>query len=113
MQMSSLENVREGMDVVDEGGRELGTVKFVKMGDPEAATAEGQTVGGRHGLMDTIADAFTGDDDLPAEEQERLLRMGYIEVDGTGIGGNLTIAADAVASVTDSTVRLNTRTADS
>jgi hypothetical protein len=108
MQMSSLEDVREGMDVVDPQGQRLGTVKFVKMGDPEAATAQGQNVGESHGLIDIATDALTGHGAPPPEMRERLLRLGYIEVDATGLGGDFFIAADKVAEVTDTTVRLNT-----
>jgi hypothetical protein len=112
MQMSSLEDVREGMDVVDVDGQKVGTVRFVKMGDPEAATAQGQSVGRRNGLIDIAADAFTGHEDPPREMQERLLRLGYIEVDATGLGGDFFVAADAVTDVTDTAVRLNTTPSD-
>ncbi|MFD4420292.1 hypothetical protein ACFWN7_02165 [Agromyces sp. NPDC058484] len=106
--MVRLEDVREGMDVIDASGQKVGTVKSVKMGDPQAVTAEGQTVGERDGLLDVVADLFTGSEDMPAEERERLLRVGYIEVDGTGIGGNFFAAADAVEEVSEDSVRLST-----
>lgn len=106
--MNSLENVREGMDVLDADGERVGTVKFVKMGNPGATTAEGQLAGESPGLMDVIADSFTDRDDLTAEMQERLLRLGYIDVDGAGLGGDFSVAADGVAGVSDDAVRLNT-----
>jgi hypothetical protein len=37
-----ISNVAIGDTVVDSTGKELGTVKFVKMGDPNAVTDEGQ-----------------------------------------------------------------------
>ncbi len=40
-----ISKVMNGDRVVDSTGKEIGTVKFVKMGDPNAVTDEGQ--GGR------------------------------------------------------------------
>ena len=37
-----LERVREGMTVIDDSGRQLGTVAHIRMGDPQAVTTEGQ-----------------------------------------------------------------------
>jgi hypothetical protein len=108
MTMNSLEDVREGMDVIDASGEKVGTVKAVKMGDPQAVTAEGQKVGEREGIIDALADAFTSTGDLPDERRERLLRLGYIEVEGAGLSHDFVEAADAVESVTGDAVRLTT-----
>lgn len=110
--MSSLENVREGMDVVDSTGEKVGTVKFVKMGDLEAITAEGQTAGDRESLVDVFIDAFAGRNDVPEQARERFLRLGYIDVDATGIGGDFYVAADEVADVTGTTVQLSAQRSD-
>src|SRR2546421_12325270 len=45
--VSPLENVREGMVVVDSQGRRIGTVKRMRLGYPEAVTAEGDDLGDR------------------------------------------------------------------
>ena len=41
-----IEQVREGMRVVDADGKEIGKVKLVKLGDPDAITTQGQDVDG-------------------------------------------------------------------
>ena len=108
--MAGLAHVREGMGVVDGTGRHVGTVKAVKMGDPEAVTAEGQTVPEHHGLIGAIDDSLTesGGEGNP-EMQERQLRLGYVAVDANGIGGDFTVAGDAVDAVVDDIVHLNTQ----
>lgn len=108
--MNDLQNVREGMTVFDSASAEVGTVVAVKMGDPDAVTAEGQTSPERHSVIDAIGDAFTGGSDLPDERRERLLRLGYIEVDPPGIARNRLIPADQVARVTSDGVYLTIRT---
>jgi hypothetical protein len=110
--MSSLEEVRKGMDVFDAAGQHVGSVKSVKMGDPEAVTAEGQTLGERHSLVKALADAFSGSPDMPDERRERLLRLGYIEVDGKGFGGDFYEAADAVERVSGNAVHLKAERAN-
>jgi hypothetical protein len=104
--MSSLKQVRTGMDVFDATGQHVGTIKSVKMGDPEAVTAEGQTPGERHSLIKALANAFSGSEAMPDERRERLLRLGYIEVDGKGFGGDFYEAADAVERVSGNAVHL-------
>ncbi|NJC23764.1 hypothetical protein BJ994_002840 [Arthrobacter pigmenti] len=103
--MNDLSEVREGMDVLNAGGKKIGTVKSVKMGDPEAVTPEGQTQE-RGGIVNFLSGAFSTDD-VDDERAERLLRLGYVEVDGTGIGNNFYEAADAVDRVDDDGVHLN------
>lgn len=104
--MNTLQNVREGMRVVDASGTDIGTVATVKMGDPEAVTAEGQETE-RHGLYGMVADALSGGPDIPAERQERLLRLGYVEIDTHGIGRHLVAAADRIDRVTTDDVVLS------
>jgi hypothetical protein len=77
-----IEKVVEGMRVVDADGDEVGKVEFVKMGDPEAVTIEGQDLGALP--------------KLPRELAERLLRTGYLRVDRKGF-----LAKDAYVSATD------------
>ena len=67
-----------GDRVVDSTGKELGKVKFVKMGDPTAATDKGQW---------SYSESLLGwgsDYDLsglPEQAQEQFMRVGYIHID--------------------------------
>src|SRR5947209_4632952 len=83
-----IERVYEGMKVVDAVGREIGKVSYVQMGDPEAATTQGNRPM-RTGLLGDIAQAIS-----PAVEPEpevaeplwsELTRLGFIKVDGPGL----------------------------
>ncbi len=67
-----------GDTVVDSTGTEVGTVKFVKMGDPNAATIEGQE-GYDDGLLGLGEDYGLGG--LPEQARNQLLRVGFIHID--------------------------------
>lgn len=101
--------VREGMAVVDSADERVGKVKDVKMGDPEAATEEGQRADTPGSFADRITAAFgAADPTLPDAEAARLLRLGYVRVDTSGLFATDTyVGADQIAGVTDETVRLN------
>ncbi|MFC3300551.1 hypothetical protein FJV46_08655 [Arthrobacter agilis] len=109
--MNTLESVREGMTVFDASGDAVGTVAGVKMGDPEAVTAEGQQSEGLGGIAGALVSAFDARSDLPEERRERLLRLGYIEIDGSGLGNNSFEAADAIDRVKDDGVFLTSSAA--
>lgn len=104
--MNDLSEVREGMDVFNAEGKKIGTVKAVKMGDPQAATPQGQTPEQGGGIVNFLAGAFSTQE-IDQERAQRLLRLGYVEVDGTGIGNNFYEAADAVERVDDDGVHLD------
>lgn len=104
--MNDLSEVREGMDVFNADGKRIGTVKSVKMGDAQAVTPQGQTQEYGGGIVSFLANAFNPHD-IDQERAERLLRLGYVEVDGTGIGNNFYEAADAVERVEHNRVYLN------
>lgn len=104
--MNDLSEVREGMDVFDADGTKLGTVKAVKMGDPQAVTPQGQTQQQGGGIVGFLASAFNTHE-MDEERAQRLLRLGYVEIDGTGIGNNSYQAADAVERVDADGVHLN------
>src|SRR3954471_11500252 len=79
---SPIELVHEGMKVVDSAGEKVGTVEGLKMGDPGAATDEGNELRDE-GFLGDIAEAFGGDErepDVPGPMRARLLRSGYIKV---------------------------------
>jgi hypothetical protein len=71
--------VEIGDKVVDSTGKEVGKVKFSKMGDPNAATTKGQE-GEDPGFL-----GFRGDpydlNQLPEQARDQLLRVGFIHID--------------------------------
>jgi hypothetical protein len=74
-----ISRVEIGDKVVDSTGKEIGKVKFAKMGDPSAATAEGE-----EGYNPSFL-GFRGDpydlNQLPEQAREQLLRVGFIHID--------------------------------
>jgi hypothetical protein len=102
-------DVSEGMRVVDRRGEDVGTVEAVRMGDPEAVTPRGQDVGARSGLIEDVGAAFAGNDPpVPPEIAERLLRIGYVKIDGKGIlDRDFYVLADQVTGVAGDVVRLS------
>ena len=73
-----ISQVQIGDRVVDSSGKEFGKVKFVKMGDPTAATTQGQ-VGYETSILGW---QFEGSlERLPQQDQARLVRVGYIHID--------------------------------
>lgn len=95
-----------GMRVVDSADHEIGTVEYVKMGDPDAVTVEGQAYPPRT-LVDEIAESITGPEpDLPPSIAARLLRVGFLKVDGEGLAADRYVSADQIADVTDDRVLL-------
>ncbi len=100
-----LARVREGMEVVDRGGKRVGTVAEVRAGDPGTVTAEGQEE------TDTSAfDAFVGsmlDRELHEQARARFARLGYVRIDAAGLfQGDRFAAADEVARIEGDTVHL-------
>jgi hypothetical protein len=119
--------VRKGMKVVDAAGNDVGRVDYVKMGDPEAITDQGELSGGGRGFFVPPAPSGGGstgspivaapwwpaDDadwgpDVPEPIKSRLIRSGYFKVDGPILfGKNRYVPANLVASVGNDTVRLS------
>lgn len=105
----AIARVTEGMRVYDSAGAEVGTVEIVKMGDPAtAATAQGQH-GKADDLIDSVARNLAGvEPDLPPTLAARLLRTGYLKIDGTGLFDRDRYAsADQIAGVSEDVVTLN------
>lgn len=105
-QTPPIADVVDGMRVVDHHGEDVGTVTMVRMGDPQAVTADGQ--GGGGGLTDAIAGFLGGTEpDVPRQFAEQLLRRGYLKIDCSGVfAGDAYAPADEVAAVEGGTVRL-------
>jgi hypothetical protein len=98
-----ISQVTIGDTVVDSTGKEVGTVKFVKMGDPNAVTTEGQEEDdpGILGLGDDSYDMG----DLPEQARHQLLRVGFIHIDVSWANDRYA-SAGQIARVEDNTVHL-------
>ncbi len=109
---SPIQQVREGMRVVDAGGEQVGTVEYVHFGDPQAATVDTASAVQPGGLAQAIGEVFAPDEaepDLPEPLRSRYLRHGFIKVDGGGIPGFETdryARAEEIAAVSGDTVAL-------
>lgn len=85
-------NLHEGMIVVDRDMNLIGKVETFRASDenphqpgPETVTGSPIVEQDRNTLTSILADVFRPDDDLPREMQEKLLRDGFIRVDGEGL----------------------------
>ena len=106
--VGTIEMVRDGMKVVDSEGKNVGTVEFVKMGEPGAATEQGNETQDT-GLLGNMAAAVGGDPepDVPGPMRARLLRSGYLKVDGGFFfGTDRYVAPEQIANVQGDTVFL-------
>ncbi len=107
--IGKMEMVRDGMKVVDADGKDVGKVEFVKMGDPGAVTEQGNELQDT-GLLGNIAEALAGDErepDVPAPARAKLLRTGYVKIDGGFFfGTDRYVSPDKIANVQGDTVYL-------
>ncbi|MEV0287032.1 MULTISPECIES: hypothetical protein [unclassified Kribbella] len=106
----AIAKVRDDMRVIDQAGSELGRVEFVKMGDADAVTTAGQQ--GEHqegGLVGVLGRLIGGrEPDVPEPLAARLLRTGFVKVDGKGLmGRDLYVTADQIDRVDGEAVHLN------
>jgi hypothetical protein len=93
--MAVIDEVREGMHVVGPDGKKIGRVEDLKMGDPEAVTAEGQADPETGGLVSALVGRFAETSKVPHHVAERLLRLGYVKIDKSGLfGGHGFVASD-------------------
>ena len=103
-----IEAVREGMEVVDANGDKVGKVDRIQMGDPGAVTVDTGDAN-RSGFLNDVGDAFGfGDDpDMPETLRNRLMRGGYLKLDGNWLtGSGQYIDAAHIAQVSGDTVHL-------
>jgi hypothetical protein len=99
-----INQVRHGMRVVDVNGEELGKVDDVKMGDPGAATVS-PAAQSDPGLIEAFLGA--GEPDVPEPLRSRLLRFGYVKIDGKGwIDTDRYVTAESIGRVSGDTVTL-------
>lgn len=104
-----ISNVMIGDTVVDSTGKEVGTVKFVKMGDPNAATDEGQEDidPGFFGIGGDSYDLGS----LPEQARHQLMRVGFIHID-VSLADDRFAGAGQIARVENNTVYLSVPEAD-
>jgi hypothetical protein len=98
-----------GDAVVDSTGKEVGTVKFVKMGDPNAVTDEGQE-DDSPGFLGLGGDSYDMGN-LPEQAREQLMRVGFIHIDVSWADDRFA-AAGQIARVENNTVYLTVPEAD-
>jgi hypothetical protein len=115
-----MERIREGMTVVDRAGTRLGTVEYIKLGDPGAATAEGSEL--RDPLTRGVANLTEGllpfaherEPDVQEPLRRQLLRTGFIKIHGPGlIHHNRYVGAGQIAGVAGDTVTVGDSMAES
>jgi hypothetical protein len=105
--------VRRGMRVVDADGAPVGPVEYVQLGDPAAVTTAGaeMPVPATWALAEAAMDRYA-EPDVPEPLRSRLLREGFVKIDGPGpdlLDTDLYVRADAIASVAGDTVTLTLR----
>jgi hypothetical protein len=98
-----------GDTVVDSTGKEVGTVKFVKMGDPSAATGEGQG-GYSPGFLGLGGDSYDMGN-LPEQARQQLMRVGFIHIDVSWADDRFA-GTGQIARVENNTVYLSVPEAD-
>jgi len=92
-----------GDSVVDSTDKEVGTVKFVKMGDPNAVTDQGQE-DRDPGIWGLGGDSYDLGN-LPEQARHELLRVGFIHIDVSWADDRFA-PADQIARVENNTVYL-------
>jgi hypothetical protein len=110
-----MSRVKEGMRVIDAAGEEVGTVEYVEMGNPEAATTAGQEVH-TSGLVELAAEAIVpgeAEPDVPEPLRTRLIRTGFIKIDGPGLlAHDRYVSSERLRDVTTDQIHLTVRKAD-
>jgi hypothetical protein len=109
-----ISRVHEGMHVTDATGQDVGEVEMVQMGDAEAATTEGNDYR-RPTALEYVAESLGAEHepDVPEPLRSRLVRSGYIKVDGPGLlESDRYVPSDYVRDVDADTVHLSVRKDD-
>ena len=101
--------VNEGMTVVDRAEQVVGTVQLVYYGGASAEAVERAMR--LQELAATLAPATEGStfsSDVPPDQQERMLRYGYIRIEGPGITGlHSYVTPEQIAGVVGDQVQLH------
>ncbi|MBW3634347.1 MAG: hypothetical protein KY456_15100 [Chloroflexi bacterium] len=100
----AINQVREGIRVVDANGEELGNVEYIKMGDPHSTTVSPATQ-----YDPSLIEAFFGmsEPDLPEPLPSSLLSSDDVKIDDKDwIASNHFMTADLIGSISGDTVTL-------
>lgn len=112
---SILNQVHEGMDVCDNDGEKIGSVRQVFLGavtDKMEERGRGPATASDpewrdETLIDNLAEAFSADEPLPEAVRGRLLRQGFIRIDTSGIFASDRFALpDQIESVSEDCIHL-------
>ncbi len=109
-----LNEIHEGMKVLDRGNHEIGKVDFVQIGSDNPATevAEASEVSDierdrESPLVETIEDIFAPDE-LPQELRDRLLLEGYVRIDANGLfAADRYVTPDQISSISGDSIVLD------
>ena len=80
-----IEMVQNGMHVFDSTGRDVGEVEYVQFGDPEAMTTRGNEASAEGLIGGIVASVKGSEPDVPQPIKDRLLRWGFVKIDGPGL----------------------------
>jgi len=110
----TLKLIEEGMKVFDRERHEIGRVEYVRFGDDDPTTPEVEAAApntldtGRDTLLDSLAEAFGANDDLPEEIRQKLLQQGFVRIDAKGIfAADRYVTPGQIASVSADGLTLN------
>ena len=109
-----LTRITEGMKVYDRLHHEIGKVDRVQIGDDDPTTLEVEAAAPAdlrtrdESILDSVAEVFAPDDDIPEEIRERLLQQGFIRIDSSGLfSADRYVLPDQIMSVSGDAVTLN------
>jgi len=109
---SILSQIHEGMEVYDREGQKVGTVEHVQFGDEDPTNPGVETRTAQNpellnnSLVENLAEALAGTNDVPEVVRARLLRYGFIKVDTGLLSSDRYIMPDQIAHVAEDRVHL-------
>lgn len=115
-QKTLLKSIHEGMNVIDSKGDKIGTVRDLYFGADSdemqrhgagAATAPNPNLRSDD-LVQDVAQAVFGGDELPDEMRQRLINNGFLRIDTAGLfASDRYVLPEQIARVHDEHVHLN------
>ena len=103
----AIEFVQNGMHVFDSTGRDVGEVEYVQFGDPAALTTRGNEASADGFVGGLVASVKGSEPDVPQPIKDRLLRWGFVKIDGPGLSDtDRYVRADRIVGVDGDRVML-------